>query len=127
MKFGYTSVQRDALKKLKIVNKAIGKYKFAWFPITAANGQTIWFEKYYEVSSEFVAIGEDGTYRIDAYCGCDKYAFFNIRDVRWSMYEIYNTKFAAWNSNDYKLVQGSTDILEKLLGVKADLLALING
>lgn len=121
MIIGMTTEQQRAKKKLKLVELAIGKWKFAIFPARLTDGRMLWLQKYYEVSDEFIALNENNEYRIEHYYGTDKYAYKNLSDVKWIMYELQNTKYL-----EYKRIQGGAEIFGKLIYIKEELLAIIN-
>ncbi|QQG32206.1 hypothetical protein CkP1_0006 [Citrobacter phage CkP1] len=124
MKFGLTSKKQEAYKKLKIVNRAIGKYKFAWLPVRTVDGSMIWFEKYYAVSEELVSIDKNKksnsykAYNAASCQGREKYAYNHIKDAKWTIYD--------YGNYHYFKITGGNEVLEKLLDYKAELIALIN-
>ncbi|AEO97007.1 hypothetical protein CPTAKMNP4_011 [Salmonella phage vB_SenM-AKM_NP4] len=59
MIFGKSSIQKNAARKLRLVERAIGKYKFALFPTKLDNGRYILLQKYYKVVQEFIVIEEN--------------------------------------------------------------------
>lgn len=120
MIIGMTTAQRRAKRHLKIVERAIGKYRFAWWPINDVNGRTIWMQKYYEVCEEWISLNENNEYRIEQYYG-NSHAYANVSDAQWTMFERQPSKWL-----EYKAVAGGHEVLGKLLYIKEELLAIIN-
>lgn len=44
MRFGLTVEHKNLLKQLKIVNSALGRWKFAFWPTRIVDGSYIWLE-----------------------------------------------------------------------------------
>lgn len=121
MIIGMTTAQRRAKRHLKIVERAIGKYRFAWWPINDVNGRTIWMQKYYEVCEEWISLNENNEYRIEQYYGNSRYAYANVSDAQWTMFERQRPRYS-----EYKAVKGGHEVLGKLMYIKEELLAIIN-
>lgn len=121
MIIGMTTAQKRAKQQLKKVEKAIGRWRYAWWPINDVKGRTIWLQKYYEVRQEWISIDNNNEYRIEHYYGNSCYAYANMADAQWTLYERQPTKFL-----EYKPIQGGHEVLGKLLYIKEELLAIIN-
>lgn len=115
MRFGLTVEHKNLLKQLKIVNKALGRWKFAFWPTRIIDGSYIWFEKYYEIRHEHIHQNKDGSYECEAYYGIDVYAYTNSREVRHKVYKNhpnYNTIFGEEAKTH--LLQYKAELEEKL-------------
>lgn len=123
MIIGMTTDQKRAKRQLKMVERAIGKHKFAWWPINDVNGRTIWMQKYYEVCEEWISLDANNTYRLEQFYGNSRYAYANICDAQWTMYEC---KQNSPPFLEYKPKRGGHEVLGKLMYIKEELLAIIN-
>lgn len=121
MRFGLTVEHKNLLKQLKIVNSALGRWKFALWPTRIVDGSYIWLEKYYEIRHEHVHQNEDGSYECEAYYGIDVYAYTNSREVRHKFYKKVYGKgiYAAYNPS-YNPIFGE-EAKTHLLQYKAEL------
>lgn len=86
MRFGLTAKHKELLRQMRIVQKALGCWKFALWPTRTVDGSYVWFEKYFEVRHEHVHRNGDGSYEAEAYYGVDVYAYVNSSDVRHKLY-----------------------------------------
>ncbi len=121
MIIGMTTKQKRAKQQLKQVERAIGKWIFAWIPVKLTDGRRIWLQHYYEVCEEWISIDKNNEYRIEYYYGNSYYAYKNLSEAKWTLFERQDTKFL-----EYKPIHGGHEVLGKLLYIKEELLAIIN-
>ncbi|ATN92980.1 hypothetical protein CPT_Melville_006 [Salmonella phage Melville] len=121
MIFGKNSIQRKAASELRLVERAIGKYKLALFPVKLDNGRYIWLQKYYKVVQEFIAIKENNyaTYYNDPYSQTLVFAYENEEQA---LHTVFCKKP---NSNWYSPLYGAP-ALHHLMKYRDELIAKLN-
>lgn len=126
MIFGLTTAQKQAKANLEIVERAIGRYRFAWWPIRITTGQTIWLQKYYEVEIRDIAIKVDKTYSVDTNIVYAVYAYSDVSKADWKIFEAYIRNHGQYYADTcHKEIKGE-EAFDHLIRYKAELNALLN-
>ncbi|ANA49360.1 hypothetical protein BI049_gp006 [Salmonella phage vB_SnwM_CGG4-1] len=121
MIFGKNSIQRKAARQLRLVERAIGKYKFALFPTQLDNGRYIWLQKYYKVVQEFIVVQENNytTYFNEPY---NQTLIFSYENQEQALHTIFCEKP---NSYSYTPLYGAP-ALHHLMKYRDELIAKLN-
>ncbi|AKU43652.1 hypothetical protein CPT_Merlin6 [Citrobacter phage Merlin] len=126
MIFGLTTAQKQAKAHLEVVERAIGRYRFAWWPTRITTGQTIWLQKYYEVEIRDIVIQLDKTYGVDTNITYAVYAYSDISKADWKIFEAYKQNYGLYYANKcHKEIKGN-EAFDHLIRYKAELNALLN-
>lgn len=123
MRFGKTSREKFLLKQLGLVQRAIGVWKFAWWPTRMIDGKTIWFENYYEVQQHHIYHTQSGDIETSDNAYPPTYCYYKARDCHWVFYSLkplkkgwYSSDFEQYNSEEsYQLLLNFRALLEQEL------------
>lgn len=117
MRFGKTSREKSIIRKLNIVQRAIGGWKFALWPTRMIDGKTVWFEKYYEVQQHHISRDHDGDLKISDNAYPPTYAYYKARNCHWVFYSLKPSK-KGWYSSDFE-AYSHEESYQHLLNVQA--------
>lgn len=123
MIFGNNNKKNRLLRILNGIECSLGKEKFAWWPITAVDGKTIWLQKYYETNPSYTELNEDGSYTFNRTMD-DKYAWYSRHETEFVIFRKTWHGDTVWRYHRVEEIRGQ-EALEHLLVFKEQILAEI--